>query len=400
MYDAIIVGARCAGSTTAMLLARKGYRVLLLDKATFPSDTISTHIIHPIGLARLKRWGLLDQIISSNCPPISQVNIDLGPFDLQCSMQPVDGVAAAYAPRRYVLDKILVDAAVAAGAELREGFQVQDLLRENDQIVGVKGRSATGELIAEKARMVIGADSKHSLVARQVGAKKYHDLPALTCLYYSYWSNVPISNWLTFMREGCVIGAWPTNNQLTLIGALWPIDRFPAIRTDAKGHLQKALDLVPDFAELVRAGKQEDRLVGTSDLPNFFRKAFGPGWALVGDAGRHEDPILAHGISNAFLDAELLTEALDDGFSERRPLLEALQSYQQQRDAMTLPFYEQNSQAARLAPPSEVEVQVIQALRANPTERTRYLATMQGSLLPGEFFSPQHISHLLASAQR
>jgi flavin-dependent dehydrogenase len=168
MYDAIIVGARCAGSTTAMLLARKGYRVLLLDKATFPSDTISTHIIHPIGLARLKRWGLLDQIISSNCPPISQVNIDLGPFDLQCSMQPVDGVAAAYAPRRYVLDKILVDAAVAAGAELREGFQVQDLLRENDQIVGVKGRSATGELIAEKARMVIGADSKHSLVARQV----------------------------------------------------------------------------------------------------------------------------------------------------------------------------------------------------------------------------------------
>jgi len=195
-----------------------------------------------------------------------------------------------------------------------------------------------------------------------------------------------------------MIAAWPTNNQLTLVGALWPIDQFPTIRTDAKGHFQKALDLAPDFAELVRAGKQEGQLIGTSDLPNFYRKAFGPGWALVGDAGHNEDPILAHGISNAFLDAELLTEALDDGFSERRPLPEALQTYQQQRDAMTLPFYEQNSQAARLAPPSEVEVQVIEALRANPAERTRYLATMQGSLSPSEFFSPQHISQLLTPA--
>jgi flavin-dependent dehydrogenase len=398
MYDVIIIGARCAGSTTALLLARKGYRVLLLDKATFPSDTMSTHLIHPIGMARLKRWGLLDQVISSNCPPITQVDIDLGPLSLQSSMLPVDGVAAAYAPRRSLLDKILVDAAAEAGADLREGFQVQELLRENGQVVGVIGRSAHGELLAEKAHMVIGADGKHSLVARQVGAEMYHELPTRTCFYYSYWSGAPLSHWMTFMRERCVIAAWPTNHQLTLVGVVWSIDQFPTIRTNVQGHFQQALDLAPDFAERVRAGKQEERLVGTADLPHFFRKAFGPGWALVGDAGLHEDPLLAHGISNAFRDVELLTTALDDGFSGRRPQLEALSAYQQQRDEMALPFYEQNSQAARLAPPSEIERQIIQALRTNPTERARYLATMQGSLSPRAFFAPEQLAHLLDSA--
>src|SRR5579864_5635767 len=137
MYDAIVIGARCAGSPTAMLLARKGYRVLLVDKATFPSDIMSTHYIHQPGVAQLQRWGLLENVIASNCPPILPFRFDLGPFILTGVPPQADGIAQAYCPRRTVLDKILVDAAVAAGAELREDFTVQEVLRDGQRVVGI-----------------------------------------------------------------------------------------------------------------------------------------------------------------------------------------------------------------------------------------------------------------------
>lgn len=127
MFDAIVVGARCAGSPTAMLLARRGYRVLLLDRARFPSDTISTHWIWPPGVACLKRWGLLDRVVASNCPPIRSLGLDLGAFVLTGVLPAVEGVDEMYAPRRTVLDKLLLDAAAEAGAEVREGFAVTGL---------------------------------------------------------------------------------------------------------------------------------------------------------------------------------------------------------------------------------------------------------------------------------
>lgn len=162
MYDAIIVGARVAGSPLAMLLARKGYRVLLLDKARFPSDTISTHHIHQPGVARLKRWGLLGRIQASNVPPTTEIRFDVGPFALKGTPPPADGVAEAYAPRRKVLDKILADAAAEAGAELREGFSVEEVTTEGGVVTGVRGRDAKGSRVTERARVVVGADGARS----------------------------------------------------------------------------------------------------------------------------------------------------------------------------------------------------------------------------------------------
>ena len=127
-YDAIVIGARCAGSPTAMLLARKGYRVLVVDRAAFPSDTLSTHMIHGPGVAALRRWGLLDQVVATGCPPIETYSFDFGPFTIAGHPRTADGIATAYAPRRTVLDKILVDAAGQAGAEVREGFTVDDIV--------------------------------------------------------------------------------------------------------------------------------------------------------------------------------------------------------------------------------------------------------------------------------
>src|SRR6476620_3303150 len=131
MYDAIVIGARCAGAPTAMLLARQGHRVLLVDRATFPSDTISTHVIHAPGVAALSRWGLLDQVVATGCPPIATYSYDFGPFTIRGAARPVDGQSSGYAPRRTSLDKILVDGAAVSGVEVREGFNVDSILLED-----------------------------------------------------------------------------------------------------------------------------------------------------------------------------------------------------------------------------------------------------------------------------
>src|SRR6266511_1495281 len=157
-YDAIVIGARCAGSPTAMLLARKGYRVLLVDKASFPSDTMSTHLVHPPGVAALERWGLLEELEATGCPPVEHYSFDFGPVSVSGSPQPVDGVARAYGPRRTILDKLLVDAAAEAGAEVRESFTVEEIVMDDGRVTGIRGHSKGGKTLTEKAKVVIGAD--------------------------------------------------------------------------------------------------------------------------------------------------------------------------------------------------------------------------------------------------
>src|SRR5262245_55405825 len=189
-YDAIVVGARCAGSPTAMLLARKGYKVLAVDKATFPSDTISTHLIHPPGVAALKRWGVLERVIATGCPPIDTYAFDFGPFTISGSPGSMDS-PVAYAPRRTVLDKILVDAASEAGAEVREGFTVEEILVEDGHVAGIRGRSKGGQPVTDPARIVVGADGLHSFVAKAVLPEQYRDKPRILAAYYTYWSGLP-----------------------------------------------------------------------------------------------------------------------------------------------------------------------------------------------------------------
>ena len=398
MYDAIVIGARCAGSPTAMLLAQRGYRVLLVDKATFPSDTMSTHYIHPQGVARLKRWGLLEWVIDSNCPPIAQATFDLGPFTLMAATLPVDGVAAGYGPRRTVLDTLLVEAAVKAGAELREGFSVKELMMDGDRVTGIRGRSAGGTAVTEAAHLVIGADGMRSLVARNVQAPEYHRVPSLSCGYYSYWSGIEIAGVEFYPRQGSTLLAFPTNDGLVCVACIWPHDLFPTFRADIEGNFNKTLDLAPALAERVRVGRREERFVGTADAPNFFRKPYGPGWALVGDAGYHKDPILAHGISDAFRDAELLAEAVHAGLSGQQSLEEALAEYEQRRNQAVMPFYELTIQFARLEPPTSEMQQLFAAMRVNQEATDRYFATIEGTISPADFFSPENIGQIMEQA--
>jgi flavin-dependent dehydrogenase len=316
-YDAIVVGARCAGSPVAMLLARKGYRVLVLDKATFPSDTISTHLVHPPGVAALRRWGLLDRVTATGCPPIDTYAFDFGPVTIVGSPGSAEE-PCSYAPRRTVLDGLLVEAAVDAGAEVRQGFAVQRLEVEEGRVVGVRGHGREGPAVTENARVVIGADGRHSLVAEAVQAEIYEEKPKLQASYYSYWSGLPMDGrFETSIRPGLGFAAWPTNDDLTLIIAGWPYSEFDANRKDVEGSFLRTLEAVPDFARRVAAATREERFAGAA-VPGYLRKPYGPGWALVGDAAYNKDFITAQGIQDAFRDAELCATALDEAFSGKR----------------------------------------------------------------------------------
>lgn len=399
MYDAIVVGARCAGSPTAMLLARKGYRVLLVDRATFPSDIVRFHFIWQRGIAHLKRWGLLDRVAASNCPPISTMSIDYGDFALTGSPTPADGVAAAYGPRRIVLDKILADAAVEAGVELREGFTVQEVLVEDGQVTGIRGRAKGSTPVTERARIVVGADGMHSVVARTVDAPVYHAQPALACYYGSYWSGVATEGLEVYVRDGRLILAFPTNDGLTCIVIAWQHRVFHDVRANVEGNFLATIDLVPALTERVRAGRREEAYRGTADLPNFFRKPYGAGWALVGDAGYHKDPYLAQGITDAFHDAELLANAIDDGFSGRRSPEEALANYEPRRNEAAMPLYQLNYRLAALEPPSPETLQLRAALRGNPEDTARFFGVSAGTVPVQEFFAPENIQRIMVAAQ-
>ena len=398
-YDAIVVGARCAGSPTAMLLARKGYRVLAVDRATFPSDTISTHLVHPPGVAALRRWGLLDGVVATGCPPIHTYAFEFGAFTLAGSPG-TDAEPVAYAPRRTVLDEILVHAAEEAGAEVRQGFTVEELVVEDGRVSGIRGHARGGASVTEKARVVVGADGLRSIVARTVEPEQYNEKEPLLAAYYSYWSGLPLDG--TF--HGWIVphlglAAWPTNDDATLLIAGWPAAEFEERRGDVEGNYMAVIDTVPELAERVRAARREERFQGMA-VPGYFRKPYGPGWALVGDAGYNKDFITAQGISDAFRDAELCATALDDWFSGQRPFDEAMADYQATRDAHVLPMYEFTAGLASLEPPPPEMQRIFAAAAGNQEAMDGFARVNAGVTSPAEYFSEENVARILAAAER
>lgn len=385
-YDAIIVGARCAGSPTAMLLARKGYRVLVVDRATFPSDTVSTHVVHPLAVAALARWGLLPRLAATGCPPIDTYAFDFGPVTI-AGTPGTEASPVAYCPRRTILDKLLVDAAAEAGAEIREGFAVEELLMDNGRVLGIKGRSKDGGAVTERAAVVIGADGRHSFVAQAVRPDQYNEKPPLQAAYYTYWSGLPMrGRFEIYIRPNRGCAAVETHDGLTLVIAGWPYAEFAANKKDIEGNYLAVLGLAPGFAERLRGARREARFAGAA-VPNFFRKPYGPGWALVGDAGYNKDPITAQGINDAFRDAERCAGALHEAFSGARPFDEAMAGYQRDRDAQVHAMYEFTCQLATLAPPPPKMQQLFGAIGGNQKAMDGFARMNAGTISPAHFFA-------------
>lgn len=397
-YDAIVVGARCAGAPTAMLLARRGHRVLVVDRASFPSDTVSTHLLHAPAIASLRRWGLADRVLATGCPPIDTYAFDFGPVTIEGTPRPAaDGAAVAHAPRRTVLDKILVDAAAEAGAEIRERFTFEELLVEDGRVVGIRGRGPSGLQVEERAPVVIGADGVKSAIAKAVDAPEYGGKPVLQWAVYSYWSDLPVKGMETFVRPDRGMAAIPTNDDLTLVIVGWPAEEAAAYRADIEGNYLTTLDLVPDFAERVRTATRVERFHG-GGVPNVFRKPYGPGWVLIGDAGYAKDPITAQGMLDAFADADRFTDAVDSFLGGARPWEEVMAEAHAARDAHAAPIYEFTTQLATLEPPPPELQQLFAAMAGSQAAMDAFVSVVAGTVSPIEFFDPVHIDRLLHAA--
>ena len=398
-YDAIVVGARCAGAPTAMLLARQGYRVLVVDRASFPSDTVSTHVIHAPGIAALNRWGVLPAVVATRCPPIETYSFDFGPFAIRGTPRACDGFSAAYAPRRTLLDKILVDAAAQAGAEIRERFTVDEVIVDDGVVVGIRGHDESGTAVEERARVVIGADGRNSHIAKAVLPAQYHDKPMLQWSFYTYWSDLPVDGFEIFIRPDRGWAAVETNDGLTMLVVGWPCAESMAYKADVEANYLKTLELAPEFADRVRRATRQERFAGGS-VPNFFRKPFGPGWALVGDAGYNKDPITAQGISDAFSDAELCSTALDQTFRGTHSFDDAMSAYHRTRDTHAMPIYEFTTQLATLeAPPAEMQ-QLLGSVYGNREAMDAFASITAGTVSPVEFFDPTNIAQIMGAAAR
>jgi flavin-dependent dehydrogenase len=359
--DAIIVGARCAGASLGMLLARRGRRVLVLDRARFPSDTISTHFLWPRTTAALARWGLLDALAETGCPVIETVTMHAGPVSLRGRPEAVDGTSVMYCPRRTVLDKLLVDAARVAGAEVREATLVREVIRDGDRVVGVRAVDASGEAIEARASLVIGADGLSSSVAGMVGAGMARSHPSLTCGFYAYWSGVPVDGVEFFLRQGRDILVFPTHDDLTCIWVGRSNTEWSAYRADIETAYLASLD--PALLARVQRGQRETSFKGTHRLPNFYRNCAGPGWALVGDAAYHRDPLTGMGIGDAFLGAELVADAAHVGLAG--DLDSALGEYQEALREKTGAVFEYTLMSAALKDPQPQEA-LYRAIAARP----------------------------------
>lgn len=332
-------------------------------------------------------------------PSDHQHQIRCWPVRSDRNTAPADGTSEAYAPRRRILDKILADAAVEAGAELRERFSVEELTTEGGRVTGIRGRDAKGGMVTERARIVIGADGARSLVASKVQAPVYLDKGMLTCNYYSYWSGLPIEMVELYPRERQMIVVDKTNDGLTLVVVVWPKEEFNRVRSNVEGEFMRAIEKnAPALAERIRGGRREERFAGTGFLPNFFRKPYGDGWALVGDAGYIKDPVAAQGITNSFSHAEMLAEALNDGLSGCCEMQEALAGYELKRNQEVMAMFEQNVQLARLERPAPEMINLLTALKGNEHETGRFLGTVAGTVPLQEFFSPENIGRITQAA--
>ncbi|WP_198663751.1 NAD(P)/FAD-dependent oxidoreductase [Jiangella endophytica] len=397
-YDVIVVGARVAGAATAMLLARAGLRVLAVDRVAFPRDTVSSHQVQVPAVARLARWGVLDRLIAAGTPPARDVRFDSGRVVLAGRYPPVGGADALYSPRRTLLDAALLDAARSAGAEVRERFRVEELVWRDGVVAGVRGRCGRGAgVVAESARLVIGADGKHSFVAAAVGARVRRSAPVRTFAGYGYWSGVPLATGELYHRAGRVAAAFPTGDGLTVVYLASPLAELGAARHDLLAHHLAGLDHCGDLGARVRAGVLAERLRTTPDLPNVVRAGWGPGWALAGDAGAVMDPVTAQGIAHALADAESLAAAVVAGLGGARPLDPALAAWERQRDHRLRPMFDLTLRLAELRQ-RRIDHALFAALAQQPAEVGRFLGALAGIVPADRYFTPRVVLPLIGAA--
>ena len=400
-YDAIIVGARIAGTATALGLARRGWRVLLLDAATFPSDTLSTHLLWSDALREFDRLGVLGAILATGAPPIARIRLSYGEYANEAPIPTADGYPPLLSVRRVILDNLLLTAARRTpGITIREGVTITELLREGAAVGGVRGTArGTDTPFAARAALTIGADGRHSTVARSVGAAEYDAVPPLLATYYRYYRGVaPLAApTLAAYRDatGGFCYLFPCDDDVWTLAISFPQAEFAAVRRDHEAHLAAQIARKPGLPERLADAEPLGPWRGAGDLANFFRVPHGPGWALVGDAGYHRDPITGRGIADALRHAALLVAALGQPHDTAD-----LRDYQAARDALARPLYDFTVER----PPTDVTPADWSAYLgrtlADPAFLSRYIGFMATTTPSATFYTAEAVREGLAVGAR
>ncbi|MBV9292094.1 MAG: FAD-dependent monooxygenase [Frankiales bacterium] len=398
--DVAVVGARCAGASLAVHLARAGLRVCVLDRAEFPSDTLSTHGIQPSGVRALDRLGVRAELETLTAP-ITQARIALG-----AARASVDDITAlAGAPmlnvRRITLDRILVSAAATAGADVRTGVAVTGLLRRDGQVAGV--RTSEGDLAAS---VVVGADGARSTVADLVGAREYAVTEPGRTFAWAYLEDVPASSdgtpatvWLGKPGRHAFLAS-VTDGDMFLAAVTLDHEDKPKLLADREGYFRAALVEWPELAEVVQPGRVCGPVRVMSNWRGFFRRSAGPGWALVGDAGHFKDPTPGQGIADAFRQSERLAAAIVSGLSGRLPLPESLNGYWRWRDEDAWPMYWFANDLGAPGPTTPLRAHVQQLIAGSPGRTEQLLRVLDHEISPSAVTSPGLLLRALRRALR
>lgn len=363
-HDVVIVGARCAGATAAAELARSGLDVVVLDRARFPSDTLSTHVLFGGGIEELKHMGAFEKVLAHDPSYMRDLAIHFdGEVHVREAWGASGGTDYVMCIPRPIQDTILVETAREHGADVREGWEFVDVLWRGGRVCGVRAKDADGEVRELPSKLVIGADGRRSTVAARVGAwEPYRSSKNGRGLVFRYLDDplvgTPMNETLSQWREGdslcMVFPSAPRPRTIALV--MGPASDVARARKDPDGVWAEFLRRHPGFAERIAGAENLSKLRSTADVPAYFRASSGPGWALAGDAGHFKDPVIGNGQRDAMWMGRSLGARAAAAIGDPAGLDAALRRWEQERDEECLSVYHFANSETRIQPISPVLV--------------------------------------------
>lgn len=400
IYDAIVIGGSVAGAPTAMLLARKGLKVLLVDKDTFPRDVNSTHFIWPRGMSYLNRWGLADHIVES-APSFKKMDVHIegiklrGEVPLQYLKNRFmalhgnnDDVVDYYCgPRRYFLDEYLLSSAREAGVDVRENTRFSELIVDNNggdkpRVIGIEATTSSGIKLRAKAKLVIGADGKQSAFAKKLGSeyKDYRELS--TFAYYGYFSGIDKEELSIHKKGRFGTAIYPTLDKTQMALVYGPTHLWRQFKADAEKNFFNIFDYcAPEITPLLRAGERVEKFKAYGHMPAFQRESTGPGWVLIGDAASFKDQVTAMGITHSFRDAELLSSYIASSISGEYEMDIAIDKFQATRQLDYEKYFDLVCNVAEMNNYTVEDLKYFHSIKDKPIEINKFIAQF-GDTLP------------------
>ena len=393
-FDVVVVGARCAGSPLAALLAREGLSVAVVDRAEFPSDTISTHIFQNEGVRVLERLGVLDEVLSSGAPWLERNRLRVEGLRIDAAIPcRADDPGPWLCVRRPLLDTVLVDAARRAGADVRTGTTVVGLVEEDGRVSGVSVRGQAGDKVL-RAPLVVGADGRASVVARSTGARGYNLIPSQRFGLWTYYEDAdrsPGGSLFTQRWDDELVLAAPADSGLFLVIVMPPVERLADWRSDPERFFDDHVARCEPVADVVADARRVGRLQAMLRWTGYFRESAGPGWVLVGDAGHFKDPTPGQGISDALRQADRLAPAIVDGLGGASSLDDAMAAWWRWRDDDAAEMAWFAGDLGRAGPVPPVLVEILAELVGNG-EVNSFLDVFNHRAKPSDVLTPSRLA--------